>query len=806
MPTMTEDVETRCFMPVAKPNGETLKIAMQELFLTGRILPVGAHLLVIHRFRSAEPKILEVVYSFMLPRDAALRRFEARGDGFAVHSELKPVREAAEDYERGLADGHLAALARQYRDGMVNFSLGNLRPEEEVTITMEILSGVELRDDGLRFRFPFTLAPSYHPQARAGAMSPGIGEIELPSDMFEDFILPKFRESAEGLHQVSFDLALESPWDIQEIASPSHSIRVTKPGRVSLAPASDLPDRDLVLDIRARRDGAAILAGEAGDGRRHFAAVVPSAEFGARSESPRTVVLLLDRSGSMSGAPIKQACKATAACLAVLRAEDRFGLVAFDDRCELFRNELCAATPENRQAALKFLNQIDARGGTEIAAGVQAAAALLKGSGGDIFILTDGQVFGTEDILRTARGSGCRLHSLGIGSASQDRFLALLARETQGLSRFVTPRERVDQSALDLFASVSRPVATELQISKNSLPGGSIPLDPPSIVYAESPLLLFGECDKQGAGSITLSFKTAEGPESREVTIGTENNASRETIRLLEGARLITDVEARLAGIGQGETQRENQRWEDYLSSLSNKYSLASRAMALVAVVAREGDRPGAPPKTQVVPVGLPQDMRFEGVFPSTAMTLSLSARQLPGPRMGSSRGLIPKLLERVRSVSLPSAPSMMSDFADGSFLEAKITAPSEEPSSEFDELLDLSIKLEADGGMPGKSVRDRTLCTLLTTLAFLTGGHDTQSGALREHVKRMLHYLEKTLPDGLSERELAIAARVVEAVKAGKAIKGDWLKLAREVTSGKKNSIDIAWAALCTLCGAKTP
>ena len=43
--------------------------------------------------------------------------------------------------------------------------------------------------------------------------------------------------------------------------------------------------------------------------------------------------------------------------------------------------------------------------------------------GGDVLVITDGQVMGTEDIIAKARSLGVRIHCLGIGSASQDRFL-----------------------------------------------------------------------------------------------------------------------------------------------------------------------------------------------------------------------------------------------------------------------------------------------------------------------------------------------------------------------------------------------
>ncbi len=51
----------------------------------------------------------------------------------------------------------MATLAREYQDGVVNICLGNLRPEETVIVTLDLLAGTEPHDHGFRFRFPFTL-------------------------------------------------------------------------------------------------------------------------------------------------------------------------------------------------------------------------------------------------------------------------------------------------------------------------------------------------------------------------------------------------------------------------------------------------------------------------------------------------------------------------------------------------------------------------------------------------------------------------------------------------------------------------
>ena len=297
---------------------------------------------------------------------------------------------------------------------------------------------------------------------------------------------------------------------LDEIGSPSHAMRVRQDGgrsaRIALATGKDVPNRDLVLDARFQSVEPQVLAGRDKNGAGRFAAIVPSSSFGAVSQTARRVVILLDRSGSMRGEPLSQARKAIEACLGVLSETDSFGLVAFDNEVVKFQPALVRGTREMRDKAHEFLMGVSASGGTELAGGVLKAAKLLEGGGGDILILTDGQVSGTEKILADARMAGVRLHCLGIGSASQDRFLALLARETGGVSRFVTPRERVDLTAVDLFASIGRPVASGLKAGANIQP------EPPAFVFAGTPVLLFGEMGEAGEkpSGVELGWRAAE--------------------------------------------------------------------------------------------------------------------------------------------------------------------------------------------------------------------------------------------------------------------------------------------------------
>lgn len=727
------------FMPLGAESGKAVHLTMQRLWLTGEVLPAGARLVAQHVFRSGEDAMLEVIYSFPLPRDAALRSFRITGEGFEVHSKLMPTEEAVKTYEAGLAQGSLATLARQYGDGVINLTVGNIRPGETVTVSLEILCGVELRDDGFRFRFPFTLAPAYHARAKAAVARPGEGEMELPPDEFGDVILPRFCEDAEGLHQVGFNLTIASQLELVETGSPSHAVRVSRDGgstvRVALAPEADIPNRDLVLDARFRPVEPQVLAARGKDGIGRFAAIVPSTSFGAARETARRIVILVDRSGSMQGNPLEQARRAIQACLGALSGDDLFGLVVFNDEVEVFERRLVEATQHWRREARDFMRRTAPRGGTELARGFLEAAKMLGGEGGDVLIFTDGQVSGTEKILAAARTAGVRLHCLGIGSASQDRFLTLLARETGGISRFVTPLERVDLEAVELFASIRRPVASGLKTGENVQPA------PPSWVFGGTPVLLFGELAEGEDGPIELSWEGGR----MALPIPLAVSGVAETVRLLQGSRLITDWESRYpAEEAWGLLAwRKKNRVAGRLVSLSETYGLASREMSLVAVVERAGDRAGELPETRVVPVGMPQGTPFQAYFGGSTT--------LCGPLAGQSTGT--------------------ARAASGPLKLGRVRAPGDAV------LFDLASRIDPDGGMPGRDAEARAIATITVLFAFLSRGHTASKGAFRMHVARLMAFLESL--KGLSAEQQKVVSAVLDRSRRGAAPRGDWAALA---------------------------
>jgi Ca-activated chloride channel homolog len=787
------------FGPRVMGRREDMQLTMQSLFLTGRILPVGARLWVRHEFQSNELQPVEVVYAFALPREATLRRFRISGDGFDVASDLRSKEEARKEYEDGIAQGSLSSLASIYRDGLTNLSVGNIRPKERVVVLLEILAGIELHDDGLRFRFPFTLAPSYHANARVVEAAPGLGEVELPENDFGDLMLPKFAKDASGLHAVGFSLELRAGAGIKEVASPSHTLRVEgerdQIRRVSLARNSDLPDRDVVLDVRRADVKTTVLSGLDSKGNGRFAAVLPSTEFGSRPCGPRRLAILLDRSGSMSGTPLHQAKKAIEACLGVLDEHDEFGLVTFSSGSEVFRDRLEEATAKNRQAARKFLEAVTAGGGTEMSTGLERAARLFaqedtdsnRSVPGDILIITDGQVFGTVSILDRVRSKGVRVHCLGIGSASQDGFLAQLASQTGGVSRFLTPAERVDLPAVELFASIGRPVAQNVTASVRGIEGARIAAEPAKEVFSGSPFVIFGDSPSARELELKLEWQGGTAAEERIFNIPLEADPIAETLRLLEGARIISDFESRLVPASDPETKRELSRVERRLRELSLEYGLASSQVSLVAVVKRSGDVTDQIPGTRVVAVGMPADMQFESVVRPVMAATALSLNDIsPCATLNRIRQIETKALRKLRESST-SRTLRGVDFAEAQGAPVKA-------QSANDLLVSLSGMLEPDGGMPGGKPELRIAASLAALLFFYEHGNTATSGTFRMHVEKLIQFLTPHRLKKLEAKRQSASVRVLELIRIGRSVPGSWEEFVTAIVQSKRLEVSDFW------------
>jgi Ca-activated chloride channel family protein len=157
------------------------------------------------------------------------------------------------------------------------------------------------------------------------------------------------------------------------------------------------------------------------------------------SRAPINVILVLDRSGSMSGTPLASAIEASRRFAGFLGTNDRLGVVAFDDEVTV----VSAPAPGGNPSVLDAISRIQAGGSTNLSGGWLKAFELARQGMVDgvnrIVLLTDGQAnLGITDLqaltAMTRGGADSRISTtcIGFGAGFNEDLLQALGREGRG--------------------------------------------------------------------------------------------------------------------------------------------------------------------------------------------------------------------------------------------------------------------------------------------------------------------------------------------------------------------------------------
>ena len=139
---------------------------------------------------------------------------------------------------------------------------------------------------------------------------------------------------------------------------------------------------------------------------------------------PKTVIFVLDRSGSMSGKKIEQARNALKFVLDNLRDDDLFNIVVYDDRIESYKPELQRYSKESRADAVRFVENIQPGGSTNIDEALRTALRQIKDDSRPNYVLflTDGlptagdtRETAIADHAKTENGKHARMFVFGVG-------------------------------------------------------------------------------------------------------------------------------------------------------------------------------------------------------------------------------------------------------------------------------------------------------------------------------------------------------------------------------------------------------
>lgn len=219
-------------------------------------------------------------------------------------------------------------------------------------------------------------------------------------------------------------------------------------GEATFAAAADGP-----VSFSGTLDRTAVLLGR--DGRARMELVMAATAGGSADvqRRPTDLVVILDRSGSMTGSKIEHARAAVGELLARLDRQDRFALVAYSDDAHVFV-PLSAVDERGRTGWLSTVAEIAPSGGTNMSRGLDLGFDVVERSRASgrvphVILISDGLAnqgdASPEGLSRRARRAAqgeYMLSTVGVGADFNEYLMTALADAGTGNYYYVeNPRE-----------------------------------------------------------------------------------------------------------------------------------------------------------------------------------------------------------------------------------------------------------------------------------------------------------------------------------------------------------------------------
>jgi Ca-activated chloride channel family protein len=431
--------------PVPTPISADYKI--RSVDLQASIRDQQATVQVAQVFQNTGSRQLEATLCFPLPTEAAISGLTLMVDGKELPGKLMDKDAARRLYESIVRKSRDPALLEYMGHGLFQTSVFPIPPNAERKV--EIRYSQLLRKDS------------------------GLIDLLVP--------LGTNKHSSKPVETLTATIRVEASEEIKTIYSPTHKVDISRPDdkhaicKLTLTDVQSPDDFRLLYGTKNGLVGMNVLSYRPDPKEDGYFLLLASPEIkSAGQKVDKTVVIAVDRSGSMSGKKIEQAKEALKFVIQQLRPNDTFNIIAYDSAIETFRPELQKADEATVKAALGFADGLFAGGSTNIDGALQAAFKLLndKSRPSYVLFLTDGlpTVGETKELTiaehaQTANTVGARLFTFGVGFDVNSRLLDRLAREERGASIYVRPNENIETHVAELATKISAPLLTDISIN-----------------------------------------------------------------------------------------------------------------------------------------------------------------------------------------------------------------------------------------------------------------------------------------------------------------------------------------------------
>ena len=282
------------------------------------------------------------------------------------------------------------------------------------------------------------------------------------------------------------------------------------PTLVRMTARETIPNKDIVVRFGRKNSTRDISVLSWQNGQQGYFAMNIFPDLIDTGDAPKAIdmIFVLDISGSMSGAPIAKVKEIMNAMLDKARPVDRLSFMAFNTSVTNCFEQPVEATPANLAIARKWIDTLQASGGTEMLQGVQKGLAVpIDPDRVRIMsLLTDGYIGGIDAIYAAIKNdvNGTIPFTFGVGSSVNRELIDGAAAAGNGMAKVVLLNDPVLPLMDEFWSRIRAPQLSNITINWGGDVSNLTPSSIPSL-WLGQPVTILGLYSTGGSRTITLT-------------------------------------------------------------------------------------------------------------------------------------------------------------------------------------------------------------------------------------------------------------------------------------------------------------
>lgn len=387
-------------------------------------------------FRNNESKPLECEYTFPIVEESVVICLKFYlPDGTVLTSTIEEEEKAAEIYQDAISDGNTAMLSKIADPHKMTILIGNLAPQDSIRSEFTITAPVGSDESNWKFSMPSGFLPISSDKSL---------EFQFSIEIIADCIITSYSSN--------YPLTWTGDGQnfIRGVLNDSHKFK---------------PENMITVKYKTgNTNEPSCIVQRLGNKFAAMMAFVPFCleEIKDDIEGTGEFIFVLDRSGSMQGARIELAKKATVLFLKSLPEGSLFNIISFGtsftpmyDKSQINSDVVITKTIQKIEYFLANMN------GTNILTPLESIFSRppFEKYPRTIFLLTDGQVNNAEAVVNLIKKNAglCRVHGFGIGSGVDPYLIKNSAKAGRGYAYFIENNEEIGKKVINALKTCILP-------------------------------------------------------------------------------------------------------------------------------------------------------------------------------------------------------------------------------------------------------------------------------------------------------------------------------------------------------------